>query len=278
METLLNDIKNISKNNLSYDIKFFCEGIYVLIDNSLPGGNLNYFLVNEILNHYENKGLINNKTKIICKEDIELSIAFANICASKGYELYVISKKVSIEDFLNFKILNSKIIFDNKNNINKYFNNRSEVFVINLEDCIDLIKEKIKEYLRSFNLFNLFKFNTIVIKSEASIISKIFVQEIKKHIQNIEVIGVYVTTDNTNFESLLNTRKIYDDFYLVDEKEGYENMIKLLKENNFYVGIKGAAAMKVALIHKNKNKDKKILVIIPDRMERYFSMVQYYQI
>lgn len=259
-------------------------GVYVLFDNILPGGNLNYFLANEIINFYEKQNLINDKTVIVSKEDNDFSLAIANICTAKNYDFYFITDKLSIEDLLNFKLLKTKTILNSriyelkKDNLKKYFGNKKDILYIDLGECEEIIKNRLKTILPiNYQVVYNSNISTIVVNVQLGMISKILVKEFKKLFNGIKIIGVFINNNKTNYELLLRTKEYYDDFYMVNEKDAYDNMIKLIKEYNIYSGIKGASTINVARMN-NENNNNNILAIVSDRMERYYSLIQYYQI
>lgn len=259
------------------------NNIYVLFDNILPGGNLNYILAKEIINYYEKQNLINDNTVIVSKENIDFSLALANICTAKNYDFYFVVDRLSIEDLLNFKLLKTKTILNSriyelkKDNLKKYFGNRKDVLYIDLEECEEIIKNKLKTILtNNYHVIYNNNISTIIISAQLGTISKILVKEFKKIFNDIKIIGVYTSNNKSNGEFLLSIKEYYDDFYMVNEKDAYDNMIKLVKKYNIYSGIKGAAVINVAFMDNYKSNN--ILAIVPDRLERYYSLIQYYQI
>jgi len=264
-----------------FDIQNIYDNVYLMLDNKFPGGNLNYLLAEEIVDYYENTGLIKENTVLISNEEIDFSIALANVCSKKGIKLYVVTEKPAIEDLLTLKLLNCETIIDNKHNndkkfFEKYFNSKINILHIDLEDFKELINNIIRKMLLdNYQILKSKNIKAIIIKDEPNIITRTLIKELKN--LTYDIIGVYVVDTQTNYENSLRTRKNYDDFYIMDKKEAYETMISLVKEKNIYIGIKGAAAIRVALM-RNLEEEKNILAIAPDRMERYFSLVQYYQI
>ncbi len=71
---------------------------------------------------------------------------------------------------------------------------------------------------------------------------------------------------------VLNT-KIIDEIILVDDGEAGETSRQAAKKEGLLIGISSGAALKAAidLSNREENKDKKIVVVIPDTGERYLS-------
>lgn len=284
MNTLLKEKAPLLEETIQpyFYVQKINEGIFVLFENILPGGNLNYILANEIINYYERQNLINKNTIIVSREGIDFSLALANVCAARNYEFYFIIDRLSVEDFLNFKLLKTKTILNSnfhelkKENLKKYLN-KEDVLYVDLEECEEIIQNRIKNIVsNNSQILERNNISTVVINAEVKIISKILVKEFKNLFNGIKTAGVYISNTKTNYEFLLRTRKFFDDFYIIDEKDAYDNMIRMIKEYNIYSGIKGAAAINVALCNNEKNSS--VLAIVSDRMERYYSLIQYYQI
>jgi len=71
---------------------------------------------------------------------------------------------------------------------------------------------------------------------------------------------------------ILNT-KIYDEIVKIDSEEAAQMARKMAKEEGIFVGISSGAALRAAEIagQRPENKDKMIVVILPDAGERYLS-------
>lgn len=67
--------------------------------------------------------------------------------------------------------------------------------------------------------------------------------------------------------------KIYDEVFTVSEEEAYKAARKMAKKEGVLVGISSGAALHIALklAKKEENRDKNIVVLLPDSGERYLS-------
>lgn len=73
-------------------------------------------------------------------------------------------------------------------------------------------------------------------------------------------------------------RDIIDEIIKVDDDEAFRVSKRLAKEEGLFVGISAGAATWAALkIAKDLGKEKRVVVILPDTGERYFSTEQYYE-
>ncbi len=88
---------------------------------------------------------------------------------------------------------------------------------------------------------------------------------------NIQGIGA-------GFVPAILNRQLIDDIIPVDDKEAFLMSRRLGKEEGLSVGISSGAAMAAALkVAEKLPSGKRIVVILPDTGERYFSMEQYFE-
>ena len=113
---------------------------------------------------------------------------------------------------------------------------------------------------------------------------------LKEKDKNIKVIGIEPSKSSTISTGLKGNHTIFgigagfipsildkdiiDDIYLVDEKDAYNMSKRFIKEEGILVGISSGAALHVAYkIHEKYGKDKRIVCILPDSGDRYFSIL-----
>ena len=107
---------------------------------------------------------------------------------------------------------------------------------------------------------------------------------------NIKVIGIEPSKSSTITTGLKQSHTIYgigagfipsildkdmiDDIYLVDEIDAYSMTKKFIKEEGILVGVSSGAALNVAYkLQELYGKDKRIVCILPDSGNRYFSIL-----
>ena len=72
-------------------------------------------------------------------------------------------------------------------------------------------------------------------------------------------------------------RAIIDEIVTVDDGQAFRITKRLAREEGLFVGISaGAATFAVLKVAKDLGKGKRVVVILPDTGERYFSMEQYF--
>lgn len=74
-------------------------------------------------------------------------------------------------------------------------------------------------------------------------------------------------------------REVIDEIMAVGDEDAYRTSLRLAKEEGLFVGISSGAAVFAALrVAKRLGKGKRVVVILPDTGERYFSIAQYFQL
>ena len=113
---------------------------------------------------------------------------------------------------------------------------------------------------------------------------------LKERIPNVVIIGVEPTSSpllskgvagkhkiqgiGANFIPNTLDRNIYDKILTVSDDDAYSMMLKIAKIEGIGVGISSGAAMCAALEIAKNEKDKNIVVIFPDGLSRYISLLQ----
>jgi cysteine synthase A len=73
-------------------------------------------------------------------------------------------------------------------------------------------------------------------------------------------------------------RSVIDEIIIVTDEDAYEVSKRLTREEGLFVGISAGAACWAALkVAKQLGKGKRVVVVLPDTGERYFSMDQYFE-
>lgn len=73
-------------------------------------------------------------------------------------------------------------------------------------------------------------------------------------------------------------QKIIDEIIQVDDNEAFRTSRRMAKEEGLFVGISAGAAIYAAIkVAKELGKGKRLVVILPDTGERYFSMERYFE-
>jgi cysteine synthase A len=117
---------------------------------------------------------------------------------------------------------------------------------------------------------------------------------LKKHNPHIKIVAVEPKTSavlsgnkpgphkiqgiGAGFVPDILNRKIIDEIIQVDDNDAFKTSRRLAMEEGLFVGISAGAAVWAAIkVAKDLGKNKRVVVILPDTGERYFSMEQYFE-
>jgi cysteine synthase A len=72
--------------------------------------------------------------------------------------------------------------------------------------------------------------------------------------------------------------ELIDEIIKVNDDDAFRTSKRLAREEGLFVGISAGAAVWAALkVARELGKDKRVVVVLPDTGERYFSMEQYFE-
>jgi len=117
---------------------------------------------------------------------------------------------------------------------------------------------------------------------------------LKRHNKNIKIVAVEPTASavlsgkvpgphkiqgiGAGFVPDILNQEIIDEIIQVGDNEAFRTSRRLAKEEGLFVGISAGAAVYVAIkVAKDLGKGKRLVVILPDTGERYFSMERYFE-
>lgn len=263
-----------------------------------PAGSIKDRAAKSMLDDAERKGILNKDTTIIEPTSGNTGIGLAALCAARGYKLIIVMPDtMSVERRLLMTAYGAELVLtDGKKG---------------MSGAIERAEELIKELPNSFIAGQFVNpanpqahYDTtgpeIWEDTEGDI--DIFVSAagtggtvtgtgrfLKEKNKNIEVVAVEpeespllsggkagshgIQGIGANFIPEVLDTTIYDKVVTVKTEEAYEMARKLGKTEGLLVGISSGAALAAAvkLAELPENKDKKIVVILPDTGERYLS-------
>ncbi len=281
------------------------RGIEILgkLESFNPGGSVKDRPCLSMIEDAEHKGLITKGWTIIEPTSGNTGIGLAMICAVKGYRcILTMPEAMSLEriyllrlyggevvltpakdgirgaikksEELHKKIPNSFIPHQFENEANPLIHRQTTAQEI-LEACdgrLDVLVAGVGTGGTITGTGELLKENIPqlkVVAVEPKFSAVLSGQPAGRH--NIQGIGAGFVP------SILN-RQIIDEIIAVDDKEAFLTSRRLGKEEGLSVGISSGAAMAAALkIAEKLPSGKRIVVILPDTGERYFSMEQYFE-
>jgi cysteine synthase A len=281
------------------------RGIEILgkLESFNPGGSVKDRPCLSMIEDAEHKGLITKGWTVIEPTSGNTGIGLAMICAVKGYRcILTMPEAMSLEriyllrlyggevvltpakdgiqgaikksEELHKKIPNSFIPHQFENEANPLIHRQTTAQEI-LEACdgrLDVLVAGVGTGGTITGTGELLKENIPqlkVVAVEPKFSAVLSGQPAGRH--NIQGIGAGFVP------SILN-RQIIDEIIAVDDKEAFLTSRRLGKEEGLSVGISSGAAMAAALkIAEKLPSGKRIVVILPDTGERYFSMEQYFE-
>ncbi len=276
----------------------FYSNIFAKLEYFNPSGSIKDRAALFMLNDAENKNVINDKTIIIEPTSGNTGIGLASLCAARGYTLILtMSESMSIERQKILKAYGAKLVLTEA--------------VKGVQGAIDKAQELLQTTKNSFmpsQFTNMANVQAHIETTGPEIWNDldgnvdIFVAGIgtggtitgtgaflKSKKENVSIVGVepanspFFTEGTTGKHGLqgigagfspdIFKKEICDSFITVTEDDAYAASRNLAKKEGLLVGISSGAALHAAieLAKKEENKDKNIVVILPDTGERYLS-------
>lgn len=264
--------------------------IYAKLEGVNPGGSIKDRIALRMINQAEKEGKLNKNKTIIEPTSGNTGIALAMIGAIKGYKVEIVmSEGVSMERRKMIMAFGGKIILTDADK--------------GTDGAIRKAKEIVKENPRKYFMPNQFsnKYNKIAhyettakeIWDDAYGKIDYFVSSIgtsgtimgvgkylKKLNPKIKIVCAYPEKGHyiqglKNMEEAI-VPKIYDKkeidiFINIESEKAFEIARKIAKEEGIFVGMSSGAAMLAAMEISKKIKSGNVIVIFPDRGEKYLS-------
>ncbi|MDD5721219.1 MAG: cysteine synthase family protein [Candidatus Pacebacteria bacterium] len=275
----------INKINKNKKIK-----IYAKIEGVNPGGSIKDRIALKMIEQAEKEGKLNKKKIIIEPTSGNTGIALAMIGAVKGYSVKIImSKAVSIERQKVIKAFGASVILTDPN--------------LGTDGAIRKAKELAKKYPKKYFMLDQFsnKYNKIAhyqttaeeIWNQTNGKIKYFVaplgtsgtlmgvgKYLKEKNPKIKIVsahpvkGHYIQGLKNMEEAIvpaLYNPLVIDETIMVETRSAFEMTRQIIKKEGIFVGMSSGAAMYAAIEISKKIKSGIIVVIFPDRGEKYLS-------
>ena len=299
VEELIGDTPLLKLNKIKKELKLDCD-LYGKLECFNPAGSIKDRAALQMINDYEEKGLLNKDTTIIEETSGNTGIGLACICAIRGYRLIIVMpENMSKERILTMKAYGAEVIltkkelgmqgavdkvnelhsqikgsliagqFDNPSNPKAHYLTTGPEIWNDLDGKVDYlvagigtggtisgIGKYLKEKNKDIKIIGVEPYNSSILNGG------------KAGPHNLQGIGANFIPDNLD-------RSIYDEIIDVKEEDAYYYGKMLGKKEGILVGITAGAALYASTLIAKREKNKNIVVILPDGGSKYLSTEMY---
>ena len=287
------NLSDLVGNTPIYHIKSLSSkkiNVFGKLEGQNIGGSIKDRIASNIIDYaIKTKQLTKEKT-ILEASSGNTAIGLSMIAASKGYKItVVVSESVSVERKKLLKLLGAKIIFSPSNEgtdgairlLKKIYSRNPEKYFLSNQFSNPI--NPITHYYQTAKeiIYQLPNIDYLVIGIGTSGTAVSLSKALKEYNPKIKII-VIEPKKETPIAGLKNLKisivpKIYDSSLFdktiyVSNKETISETKKIIRTEGLMIGISSGAALAGAKKFSRKIKKGNILVILPDRIERYLSI------
>ena len=239
--------------------------IYAKLEYFNPAGSVKDRVAAAMIRDAEKKRILKEDSVIIEPTSGNTGVGLACVAAAKGYRtIIVMPDTMSVE---RRKLICAYGQFENMSNPQIHFETTGPEIWEDMDKKVDIFIAGVGtggtitgvgKYLKEKNK------EIQIIAVEPAHSAVLSGKEAKPH--KIQGIGAGF------IPKVLNT-DIYDEIIEVEDEEAFSGGRKMAKEEGILVGISSGAALSaaIAVAKREENKDKNIIVLLPDTGERYLS-------
>lgn len=289
MKNLLDTIGNTPIIILNNIIKNKNVHLYAKLEGQNPGGSIKDRTALYMIEQAEKRGELKKGMTILEASSGNMGISLAMIGTFKGYKVTIImSEGMSEERRIMIKALGADLILTNKEK--------------GTEGAILKAKELINKYPEKYWFVNQFNNEDNVLSHYHGIASEILSQipnidyiisgigtsgtimgiakKIKSASPKTKIVGVYppsgykiqgIQNPNEDFKGDIYNSKLVDILLNITSEEAFQIAKLLAQTEGLFVGMSSGAVVAAALKLESLNKNGSMLVILPDRGEKYVS-------
>jgi len=289
MKNLLDTIGNTPIIILNNIIKNKNVHLYAKLEGQNPGGSIKDRIALYMIEQAEKRGELKKGMTILEASSGNMGISLAMIGTFKGYKVTIImSEGMSEERRIMIKALGADLILTNKEK--------------GTEGAILKAKELINKYPEKYWFVNQFNNEDNVLSHYHGIASEILSQipnidyiisgigtsgtimgiakKIKSTSPKTKIVGVYppsgykiqgIQNPNEDFKGDIYNSKLVDILLNITSEEAFQIAKLLAQTEGLFVGMSSGAVVAAALKLASLNKNGSMLVILPDRGEKYVS-------
>lgn len=289
MKNLLETIGNTPIIQLNNIIKSTQVKLFAKLEGQNPGGSIKDRAALYMIEQAEKRGELKKGMTILEASSGNMGISLAMIGTFKGYKVTIImSEGMSEERRIMIKALGADLILTNKEK--------------GTEGAILKAKELINKYPEKYWFVNQFNNEDNVLSHYHGIASEILSQipnidyiisgigtsgtimgiakKIKSTSPKTKIVGVYppsgykiqgIQNPNEDFKGDIYNSKLVDILLNITSEEAFQIAKLLAQTEGLFVGMSSGAVVAAALKLESLNKNGSMLVILPDRGEKYVS-------
>jgi cysteine synthase A len=276
--------------------------ILAKLESFNPGGSVKDRICLSMIEDAERKGLISKGATIIEPTSGNTGIGLAMVCAVKGYRcILTMPETMSLERIYILKSYGAEVVLTPgiegmlgsikkaekllKKIANSYmpqqFRNEANPQIHRKTTAKEILKAtdgKLDAFVAGVGTGGTITGVGEVLKKNAKV-KIVAVEPMNSRVlsgkepgpHKIQGIGAGFIPDVLN-------KEVIDDIIAVDDDVAFRTSRRLAKEEGLFVGISAGAATWAALkVAKDLGRGKRVVVVLPDTGERYFSMEQYFE-
>ncbi len=277
--------------------------IYAKIEFFNPGGSVKDRICLSMVEDAEKKGLINKDTTIIEPTSGNTGIGLGLVCAVRGYKLILtMPETMSVERRYLLKAYGAEIVLTPgvegmlgavkkaeelaasipNSFMPQQFNNPANPAVhrkTTAKEILKATKGNIDAFVSGVGTGGTITGVGEALKKKVPSVKIIAVEPVASPVLSGGAPGPHkIQGIGAGFIPKILNRKVIDEVITVADKDAYFTAKRLAKEEGLMVGISsGAAAWAALKVAERLGQSKKVVVILPDTGERYFSMDPFFE-
>ncbi|MEO0223765.1 MAG: cysteine synthase A [candidate division WOR-3 bacterium] len=303
-ENVLELVYNTPMVKLNKIVEKDMAEIYAKLESFNPGGSVKDRIALSMIEEAEKKGLLKPGGTVIEPTSGNTGIGLAMVCAVKGYKcILTMPESMSLEriyilksygaevvltpaiegmqgaikkaEELHKKIKNSFMPQQFKNPANPEIHRRTTA-----QEILEATEGKLDAFVAGVGTGGTITGVGEILKKKNPNIKIVAVEPASSAVLSGKSPGPHkIQGIGAGFIPEVLNRKIIDEIITVEDDQAFHMAKRLAKEEGLFVGISsGAACFAAVKVGKDLGKGKRVVVVLPDTGERYFSIEQYFTV